>query len=147
MRTDRLVSPFRSRSPLALAAAALALAWPRAGLAIEVVQVVEGADGAPWEVVVYTSPPALPTAREKLDGADLRTYPFAEAPQPSGIPTLAWDPGAPSQIPVYDWRSGYGGIPIPGTGNALVTQSWNPDGPRYEPSRIRTHFWPAEQVD
>ena len=147
MRIDLSLSASRPGLVLALGAAALALGGPRAARALEIVQIVEGAGGEPMQVVVYTPPPEPLPARERLAGTDIRTHAFAAAPEPSQLRTLAWDPAARSQILVHDWRS-QDRIPIPtaGSGDALTTQSWNPAGARYAPSRIRTHDWVAENA-
>ena len=139
MRTDRCLAAV-SHSALALAAA-LVLALPAAAADDEVAPTVVVVDAEGTPVEVYTPPPAPPSAAERLEGADIRTHAFAEPRQPSQIPTLAWDPGAATQITTHDWRTRSGGIPSPRTGSDLVTQSWNPAGARFVPSRIRTHEW------
>ena len=147
MRTDHCLSALRSGFVFALGVAALALALPRAALALEIVQIVAGADGEPMQVVVYTPPPEPLPAWQRLGGTDIRTHAFGAAPEPSAIPTLAWEPDAPAQIPMHDWRSpDRGEIPIARTGDDLASQSWNPFGARYTPSRIRTHDWVAENA-
>jgi hypothetical protein len=92
------------------------------------------------QVVVYWPPPEPMPGWEKLEGVDIRTHRFAEAPEPSRIPTLEWRPGARTEIDIHDWRSARG-VPSAGTGRALATQSWNPSGERYAASRIRYHAW------
>jgi hypothetical protein len=142
MRTDLSLSAFRPGLVLALGAAALGLAAPHAALALEVVEVVEGAGGEPIQVVVYTPPPEPLPVRERLAGSDIRTHAFASAPEPSQLRTLVWEPDAPTQIPMHDWRARERSrIPTARSGDALATQSWNPAGARYAPSRIRTHEW------
>jgi hypothetical protein len=148
MRTDQRspVPASRSRA-LALAAAALALGAPAASRAVEVVEIVPGARGAPAEVVVLRPAPEQAPARERLGGSDIRTHAFAAPREPNATRAQGWQPGAPSQIPVDDWRTREGGgVPIAGTGAALTSQSWNPSGARYEPSRIRVHDWVRENA-
>jgi hypothetical protein len=94
------------------------------------------------QVVVYTPPPEPMPGWEKLQGVDIRTHRFAEAPEPSRIQTLAWRPGARTEIVSHDWRStDRRGVPSAGTGRALATQSWNPSGERYAAPRLRYDEW------
>jgi hypothetical protein len=101
----------------------------------------------PSQVVVYSPPPEPMPGPEKLEGVDIRTHRFAEAPEPSRITTVAWQPGARTQILTDDWRSAdRRGVPTAGTGRALASQSWNPSGARYAPARIRYDDWPTRSA-
>ena len=145
MRTDRC-SAAVSCSALALAAA-LALALPAAAADDGGAPTIVVVDAEGTAVEVYRPAPEPPPAAERRAGADIRTHAFAAPPEPSQIRTLAWDPDAVTQIATHDWRARSGGIPSPRTGSDLVTQSWNPAGARYAPSRIRTHEWWAHQLE
>jgi hypothetical protein len=95
------------------------------------------------DVVVYSPAPEPMPGWRKLQGVDIRYHRTAQPPVPSRIPTHSWQPDAPSRIPYHRWPSAYPArIPSARTGSALVTQSWNPRGPRFEASRIRYHGWP-----
>lgn len=98
------------------------------------------------EVIVYSPAPEPMPGWRKLQGVDVRYHRIGEPRAPSRIPTHSWEPDAPTGIRYHDWRSADGaGIPYARTGGALVSQSWNPYGPRYEPSRIRYHGWTRDR--
>jgi hypothetical protein len=85
---------------------------------------------------------ALGLAAAGAAPAEIRTHPFAVARQASPLRTHAWRPDAATAILVHDWRTRERSrIPTARTGDARTTQSWNPAGERYAPSRIRTHEW------
>jgi hypothetical protein len=102
---------------------------------------VMGLDDA-GDVVVYSPAPEPMPGWRKLQGVDIRYHRMARL-VPGRIPTRSWHSDAPSRIPYHPWPSAYPArIPYARTGSALVAQSWNPYGPRFEPSRIRYHGWP-----
>jgi hypothetical protein len=102
---------------------------------------VVGLEGA-REVRVYSPAPEPMPGRMKLRGVDIEYHRIAQPPEPSRIRTHFGPSDAPTRIAHHDWRSADPTrIPYAGSGSALVSQSWNPSGARYEPSRIRYHGW------
>lgn len=103
--------------------------------------VVTGLRG-PGEIVVYSPAPEPMPAARKLDGVDIRTHRIAEVAPTGRVATQGFAAGAASRIRYHDARSAEAArIPTAGSGGARMAQSWNPQGPRYEPSRIRYHGW------
>jgi hypothetical protein len=114
--------------------------------------VVEPAQPAPPEevaidlsapgVLVLVPPPEPEPAAQKLRGGDIRYHDFAAPRRPTAITYHGFDPDAPARIDYHDWRTADSArIPYAQNGQALASQSWNPRGARYEPSRIRYHTW------
>jgi hypothetical protein len=99
------------------------------------------------EVVVYSPVPESMPGWRKLRGADIRYHENAQAPAPS-ITTHSWKPSALSRIRYHDGRSvDRTRIPYAQTDSAPVSQSWNPSGARFQPSRIRYHRWTPGRGD
>jgi hypothetical protein len=92
-------------------------------------------------VIVYSGGRPMPGWR-KLRGVDIGYHRIGEPRDPSRIRTHFGPSAAPSRIRHHTGRSAdRARIPTAGSGDALVSQSWNPFGARYQPSRIRYHGW------
>ena len=95
------------------------------------------------DLVVYSPAPLPMPGWRKLRGVDIKYHRIAQPLEPSQIRTHFGPSDAPTRIAYHDGRSADPTrIQTAGSSSALVAQSWNPFGVRYEPSGIRYHGWP-----
>jgi len=100
------------------------------------------------DVIVYSPAPLPMPGWRKLRGVDIGYHRIAQPPEPSRIRTHFGPSDGPTRIAHHDGRSADPTrIPTAGSGSALVAQSWNPSGARYQASRIRYHGWSRGRGD